>query len=78
MNQTSTKNCGEEHSGRDRILREADVHKITGLSRTTRWRLIRSGRFPAPLELSTNTIGWQATKIETWISTRSARASGAA
>ena len=29
-----------------RILREPEVHAMTGLSQTTRWRLEKAGQFP--------------------------------
>ncbi len=30
----------------DKFLRDSEVEDITGLSRTTRWRLEREGKFP--------------------------------
>lgn len=30
----------------DRIVREAECRRITGLARTTRWKLERTGQFP--------------------------------
>lgn len=53
-----------------KILREPAVRLLTGLSRTTRWRLVRSGDFPAPVRLTTHTIGWIADDIEAWIRSR--------
>ena len=38
----------------DRFLREAEVAHITGLSRTTRWRLERRGEFPRRRSISCN------------------------
>ena len=35
----------------DRILRIPEVVEITGLSRTTIWRRVKSGDFPAPVRL---------------------------
>ena len=54
----------------DRFVREPEVHKITGLSRTTRWRLERRGEFPRRRALSTNTVGWLASEIEAWMAER--------
>ena len=34
----------------DRILREPEVKRVTGLSRTTRWRKVKAGTFPPPVE----------------------------
>jgi prophage regulatory protein len=50
-----------------RILREPQVKARTGLSRTTRWRLEREGKFPTRIKLSANAVGWIEQDIETWI-----------
>ena len=54
----------------DRFLREAEVRRITGLSRTTRWRMERRGEFPRRRILSRNAVGWLASQIETWVAER--------
>ncbi len=54
----------------DRFLREPEVKRITGLSRTTRWRLERRGEFPRRRILSRNAVGWLASQIETWMAER--------
>ena len=54
----------------DRFLGEADVKAITGLSRTTRWRLERAGKFPPRRVLSVNRVGWRATEIMAWLESR--------
>jgi len=42
-----------------KILRFREVQHLSGnLSRTTIWRKIRSGQFPAPVQLGPNAIGW--------------------
>ena len=57
----------------DRILRTPEVVKATGLSKTTIWRRVRSGDFPAPVKLgslATRSIGWREGDIEEWIESR--------
>ena len=54
----------------DRFLREAEVRRITGLSRTTRWRMERRGEFPRRRILSRNAVGWLASQIKTWVAER--------
>jgi prophage regulatory protein len=56
----------------DHILREPDVERKTGLSRTTIWRLERKNEFPRRLRLSANTVGWLASEIQAWMVERSA------
>ena len=57
----------------DRIMRTPEVVEITGLSKTTIWRRVRSGDFPAPLRLgslATRSVGWKEEEIEKWIESR--------
>ena len=55
-----------------RILRLPEVSRATGLSRSTIYRLVRSGTFPQSVALTARTIGWYSTDIETWIAARAA------
>ena len=61
------------HGGPDRILRDPEVRERTGLSRTTRWRLIRKGRFPPAVCISAAAIGWKESDIQRWIDERTPR-----
>lgn len=54
----------------DRFLREREVSLITGLSRSTRWRLERAGQFPKKRQLSPNAIGWLESEIRAWMAER--------
>jgi prophage regulatory protein len=54
----------------DKYLRFNAVREITGLSRSTTWRLERAGKFPARRRLSNNTVGWLASDISRWLATR--------
>ena len=47
-----------EHSPGRRILRAKQVMSRMGWSRTTLWRRVRDGQFPAPVETGPNTNGW--------------------
>jgi prophage regulatory protein len=58
----------------DRILRDPEVGKRTGLSRTTRWRMIRKGTFPQPVLITERAIGWRETDIQLWIDEREPKA----
>jgi prophage regulatory protein len=58
-----------------RVIREPECRRITGLSRPTRWRLERDGRFPRSFRLSANTKGWWLHEVLAWIAER-ARAAG--
>ena len=52
------------------ILRISDVSSLTGLSRTTLWRLERRNEFPARIRLTGHSIGWRESEVQEWISSR--------
>ena len=54
----------------DSFLREREVHRRTGLSRTTRWRLERDGKFPRRRLISPGAVGWLESEISDWIASR--------
>ena len=56
----------------DRILRDDEVRERTGISRTTRWRLIKAEKFPKPVKLTEHAIGWRESSIEAWLASREA------
>lgn len=51
----------------DRFMREAEVALLTGLSRSTRWRLERTGKFPQRRRISTNAVAWRESEIQNWM-----------
>ena len=59
-----------------RMLRVPEVMKLTGLSRTTLWRRVRTGTFPPPTELGENSIGWPESEIAGWLAERPHRTYG--
>ena len=54
----------------EQYLRFAAVREITGLSRSTIWRLERNGDFPQSRKLSANAIGWLASEVMAWCAAR--------
>jgi prophage regulatory protein len=57
-------------SAEDRIIRDAECKRLSGLSRTTRWRLERKGKFPKRRQLSESAIGWLLSEILEWRTAR--------
>lgn len=57
-------------SARDGLIREPECARLTGLSRSTRWRLERDGRFPLRRRLSPGTSGWLRAEVLAWIASR--------
>lgn len=56
----------------DRYVREAECEDRTGLSKTTRWRLEREGKFPKRRKISNNAVGWLNSELTDWIKSRAA------
>jgi prophage regulatory protein len=67
--------CSQQPSARgsanqrqtDRIIRLKTVLSRTGLSRSTIYRKIAEGTFPARLKISANGTGWHESDINRWI-----------
>jgi prophage regulatory protein len=55
------------------LLTMNEVIQRTRLSRSTIYRKMKAGTFPAPLDLSENRIGWMESEIETWVGSRKRR-----
>lgn len=55
-----------------RMLRLTDVCAVTGLSRTTIYRLIYAGAFPKPAKLSPRTNAWLASEVDAYCEARAA------
>jgi len=53
-----------------RVLRTSEVLKLTGLSRSTIWRLERRQHFPERLRLGPNAVGWDEDEVQSWIRSR--------
>lgn len=52
------------------LLTNEQIIEMTGLSRTTLYRLEQRGEFPARLHLSQRVIRWHRHEIENWLKTR--------
>lgn len=58
------------HVGLDRFLSAHEVQRIVGVSRSSLWRLQRSGLFPKRRRLSPNRVGWSELEVLRWMTTR--------
>jgi prophage regulatory protein len=50
-----------------RLLRFGEVRQRTGLSRSTIWRMERSGSFPSRIKVSINVVAWREDEVSEWI-----------
>ena len=54
----------------DPILRRRDVEAITGLGRSTIYKMISDGQFPKPIQLGARAVGWPESAIRAWLTSR--------
>jgi prophage regulatory protein len=61
----------------DRIIREPERKRLTGLSRVSWWRQERAGTAPRRVRLGPRACGWRRSELEAWIAARPTTASDA-
>lgn len=52
------------------LLRMPMVMRITGLARSTIYKLISQDQFPVPIRLSKRAVAWLQSEIDGWVSSR--------
>ena len=53
---------------RQMVFRTRDVVTLTGLSRTTLWRMVKSGTFPKPVQACSQAVRlWRRADLEAWL-----------
>ncbi len=60
-----------------KIIRSKAVTLRTGKSRVQIWRDVKAKKFPSPLVLGPNSIGWHEHEIDAWLASRPRRTYGA-
>jgi prophage regulatory protein len=60
----------------EKFLRLPAVQALVPYSRSTIYRLVASGEFPAPIRLGSRAVAWRSGSIESWISARIAKGGG--
>jgi predicted DNA-binding transcriptional regulator AlpA len=63
----------EAPRARERFLSWKKVRELTGLSRTTAWRLQKAGDFPVPVVISPGRVGWRESEVGAWQASRAPR-----
>lgn len=54
----------------DRLLRRREVEEITGMSRSSLYRLMQGGEFPRPVKVGPTAVRWRASDITVWLESR--------
>lgn len=65
-----TREYEEEITMQDRLLRRREVEGVTGMSRASIYRLMRSGSFPLPLRVGATAVRWKESDVAEWIESR--------
>ena len=52
------------------MLRLREVIQVTGLARSTIYKLVRDGKFPQPVKLSARAVAWRSDDLRHWIDDR--------
>jgi prophage regulatory protein len=52
------------------ILKQPEVSRVTGLSRSSIYRLEALGQFPSRVKLSECASGWHSEEVQAWIESR--------
>lgn len=52
------------------LLRLPKVTQMTGLARSTIYRLMAEGDFPSPVKLAKRAVAWRQTDLDQWSHTR--------
>ena len=54
----------------DRLLRRAEVERRIGFGRSTLYRMMRAGEFPAPIKIGPRAVRWSAREVAEWLASR--------
>lgn len=52
------------------LLSNKSVSKAVSLSRTTIYRGVRAGTFPAPVRITERRVAWRESDVQAWIQSR--------
>ena len=54
----------------DRLLRRRQVEEITGMARSSIYRLMQDGDFPSPVRVGPAAVRWRESDITSWLESR--------
>lgn len=54
----------------ERVIREEECRRLTGICRTTRYMMEKEGKFPARRKLGGRAIGWLLSEVSEWQQSR--------
>lgn len=57
-------------SSDNRFLRLPDVIRLTGLSKSTIYKMVKEGQFPKSVPIYGQTVAWLSSEVSEWASAR--------
>ena len=54
----------------DRLLRRRQVEEMTGLGRSSIYRLMQQGEFPTPVKVGPAAVRWRESEVTDWSESR--------
>lgn len=54
----------------EKLLQQKGVSDMTSCSRTTIYRGVRAGTFPAPVRITERRVAWRESDVQAWIQSR--------
>ena len=51
----------------ERLLRRREVEKITGIGRSSIYRLMKKGKFPRGVRIGSKVVRWRLSEIMAWL-----------
>jgi len=54
----------------EKLLPQKSVTQVTSCSRTTIYRAVRAGTFPAPVRITERRVAWRESDVQAWIQSR--------
>ena len=55
---------------RDRLLRLGDVELVTGCKKSTIYKLMKEGKFPSCINITSRMVAWPETAVLSWVQAR--------
>lgn len=54
----------------EKYIRRPAVEELTGLGRTTIYKLMSAGEFPRPIKITSKAVAWPESAVVAWLASR--------
>jgi len=58
------------HATQTTLLRRRQVEARTGLARSTIYKMVSEGSFPAPIKITGKAVAWPSDAVDDWVTAR--------